>query len=261
MIPELVRCLIDSASAQGSDREDRVRFCQATLFFIRIEGVAEKMAKEFIHRLDIGFPVKVEHPNDERDATVTDIAENSLGVQLSAAKAGLPFQAGEKVRLKYWDPQGIYFCHAEVSRVYGPGNLKVELSIVSRPVAMQRRRTSRLRSKISFSFEVIEAVHRGLTVGTIFQADTLDLSGNGLSFETTTPLKAMDLLKLNLQLSESQLVSTLATVVKSDKVKRGEDYVNAVGIEFSELLPETRRQIVEFVDQAQASEGHAKTEN
>ncbi len=256
---EFVRCLIDSASAQGPDREDRVRFCQRTLFFIRIEVVAEKMAKEFIHRLEIGFPVKVEHPNYERDATVTDIAESSLAVQLSAAKAGLSFKAGEKVRLKYWDPQGIYFCHAEVSRVYGPGNLKVDLSIVSRPVAMQRRRTSRLRSKISFSFEVIEAVHRGLTMGTVFQADTLDLSGNGLSFETTTHLKAMDLLKLELQLSESEQVSTLATVVKSEKVKRGENYVNSVGLEFSELLPETRKQIVEFVDQAQASGDHAKT--
>lgn len=255
---ELVRCLIDSASAQGFDREARVRFCQMTLFFIRIEEVAEKTAKEFIHRLEIGFPVKVEQPDDERDATVVDIAENSLGVQLSAANAGLSFKVGEKVRLKYWDPQGIYFCHAEVSRVYGPGNLKVELSIVSRPVAMQRRRTSRLRSKISFSFEVIEAVHRGLTTGKVFQADTLDLSGNGLSFETATPLQGMDLLKLNLQLSESQQVSTLATVVKSEKVKRGEDYVNSVGLEFSELLPETRSQIVEFVAQAQASADHAK---
>ena len=254
---ELVRCLIDSASAKGPDREDRVRFCQMTLFFIRIDRVTEKTAKEFIHRLEIGFPVKVEHPEDERDATVTDIDESTLGVQLSAAKTGVPFEAGEKVRLKYWDPQGIYFCHAEVSRVYGPGNLKVELSIVSRPVAMQRRRTSRLRSKISFSFEVIEAVHRGLATGEVFQADTLDLSGNGLSFETTTPLKAMDLLKLNLQLSESQQVSTLATVVKAEKVKRGEDYVNSIGIEFSELLPETRKQIVEFVDQAQASGDHA----
>ncbi len=259
MMQKPVRCLIDSASEEVPDREERVRFCQATLFFIRIEVVAEKTAKEFIHRLEIGFPVKVEQPNDERDATVMDIAENSLGVQLSAAKAGLPFQAGEKVRLKYWDPQGIYFCHAEVSRVYGPGNLKVDLSIVSRPVAMQRRRTSRLRSKIAFSFEVIEAVHIGLAAGKVFQADTLDLSGNGLSFETTTPLKTMDLLKLNLQLSESQQISSLATVVKSEKVKRGEDYVNLVGLEFSELLPETRRQIVEFVEQVQASEGHAKT--
>lgn len=231
-------------------------FVKRLSFSVRIEEVTEKTAKEFIHRLEIGFPVKVEHPLDERDAKVTDIDEHSLGVQLSAGKAGLSFEAGEKVRLKYWDPQGIYFCHAEVSRVYGPGNLKVELSIVSRPVAMQRRRTSRLRSKISFSFEVIEAVHRGLTMGKVFQADTVDLSGNGLSFETTTPLKAMDLLKLNLQLSESQQVSTLATVVKAEKVDQGEDHVNSIGLEFSELLPETRKQIVEFVDQEQASADH-----
>ncbi len=93
-------------------------------------------------------------------------------------------------------------------------------------------------------------------MGKVFQADTVDLSGNGLSFETTTPLKAMDLLKLNLQLSESQQVSTLATVVKAEKVDQGEDHVNSIGLEFSELLPETRKQIVEFVDQEQASADH-----
>ena len=220
--------------------------------------MAEKTTEDFIHRLQVGFPLTVQQSNQQRAASVTRIAGKELGVQLATGQARLPLKEGEKVRLKYWDEQGIYYCHAEISKVFGPGNQQVELSLVSRPVAVQRRRTTRFRSKISISFEVIEAVHRGLSAGKVFKAETVDLSGSGLSFETNAPLKTMDLLKLDLPLSRSQTVSSLATVVTSERVKRGGKYVTSIGVEFSEMLPETRNQIVEFVSQLEVKGGPGK---
>ncbi len=104
----------------------------------------EKGIKTPFHHLQVGSSLELQHSNQLREASVTRMSENELSVQLSQPEVTSPFKNGEQVRLKYWDKQGIYFCNAEVAQVSGPGNQKIELSIVTRPVAMQRRGAFRL---------------------------------------------------------------------------------------------------------------------
>ena len=92
--------------------------------------------------------MEVQLSDQLREASVTEMSETALSLQLSKPEVNSPFKNGEQVRLKYWDKQGIYFCNAEVAQVSGPGNQKIELSIVTRPVAMQRRRSFRLPHKL-----------------------------------------------------------------------------------------------------------------
>ena len=172
----------------------------------------------------MGSALEVQQSDHVREASVTQISEKELFVQLSKPEVTSPFKDGEQVRIKYWDKQGIYFCNAEVAQVSGPGNQPVELSIVTRPVAMQRRRSFRLPHEIDVWLEVVDAIHGGLPPGKVIKSKTLDISGTGLSLETDAPLKVMDELKVSFHLSKKKKVDRFATVVFSEKVQKNLDF-------------------------------------
>ena len=176
-------------------------------------------------------------------------------VQLSKPEVISPFKDKEQVRIKYWDKQGIYFCNAEVAQVSGPTNQDVALSIVTRPVAMQRRGSFRLPHQIEVRLEVVDAIHGGLPPGKLFKSETLDISRTGLSFESDAPLKVMDELKVSFHLTKKMKVDAFATVVSSEKVERKGKFVNSIGLEFHGLLPEAQTHLMEFLHEINSSEG------
>ena len=207
------------------------------------------------HHLQVGSSLEVQLSDQLREASVTEMSETALSLQLSKPEVNSPFKNGEQVRLKYWDKQGIYFCNAEVAQVSGPGNQKIELSIVTRPVAMQRRRSFRLPHKLGVFLEVVDAIHGGLPPGKIIKAETLDISGTGLSFESDAPLKVMDELKVSFHLSKKKKVDSFATVVSSEKVQKKGKFVNLIGIEFHGLLPEAQTHLMEFLHEINPTKG------
>ena len=186
---------------------------------------------------------------------MTQISENELFVQLSKPEVNSPFKNGEQVRIKYWDKQGVYFCNAQVAQVSGPGNQQVELSIVTRPVAMQRRGSFRLPHKIELRLEVVDAIHGGLPPGKLFKSETLDISSTGLSFETDAPLKVMDELKVSFHLAKKKKVDAFATVVSSEKVEKKGKFVHSIGLELHGLLPEAQTHLMEFLREINSAEG------
>ena len=215
----------------------------------------EHRTKTPFHHLRVGSSLELEQSNQLREASVTQMSENELSVQLTKPEGTSPFKNGEQVRLKYWDKQGIYFCNAEVAQVSGPGNQKIDLSVVTRPVAMQRRRSFRLPHKIKVWLEVVDAIHGSLPPGKIIKSESLDISGTGLSLESDAPLKVMDELKVSFHLSRKNKVDSFATVVSSEKVQRKGKYVNSIGLEFHGLLPEAHTQLMEFLHEIRPAEG------
>jgi c-di-GMP-binding flagellar brake protein YcgR len=217
--------------------------------------VEEHRTKTPFHHLRVGSSLELEQSNQLREASVTEMSENEMSVQLSKPEATSPFKSGEQIRLKYWDKEGIYFCNAEVAQVSGPGNQKIELSIVTRPVAMQRRRSFRLPHKIDVWLEVVDAIHGALPPGKVIKSQTLDISGTGLSLESEAPLKVMDELKVSFHLSKKKKVDSFATVVSSEKVQKNRKFVNLIGIEFHGLLPDTHTQLMEFLHEISPAKG------
>jgi len=220
----------------------------------------EKGIKTPFHHLQVGSSLELQHSNQLREASVTQMSENELSVQLSRPEVTSPFKNGEQVRLKYWDKQGIYFCNAEVAQVSGPGNQKIELSIVTRPVAMQRRGAFRLPHKIDVWCEVVDAIHGGLPPGKVIKSETRDISGTGLSFESDAPLKVMDELKVSFHLTKEKKVDSFAMVVTSEKVQKEGKFVNSIGVEFHGLLPDAQTRLMEFLQEIKLAEGKGKKE-
>ena len=207
------------------------------------------------HHLQVGSSLEVQQSDQLREASVTQMSKDALSVQLSKPEITSPFKNGEQVRLKYWDKQGIYFCNAEVAQVSGPGNQKIELAIVTRPVAMQRRRSFRLPQRIDVFLEVVDAIHGGLPPGKVIKSETLDISGTGLSVESDSPLKVMDELKVSFHLPKKKKVDCFATVVSSEKVQKKGKFVNSIGLEFHGLLPEAQTHLMEFLHEINPTQG------
>jgi len=223
-----------------------------------MKEVEEKRTKSPFHHLQVGSALEVQQSNELREASVTQMSENELSVQLSKPEVTSLFKNGEQVRLKYWDKQGIYFCNAEVAQVSGPGNQQVVLSIVTRPVAMQRRSSFRLSHRIDVWLEVVDAIHQGLPPGKVIKSETRDISGTGLSFESDAPLKIMDELKVSFHLTKKRKVDAFATVVTSEKVQKQGKFVNSIGVEFHGLLPDAQTQLMEFLHEINLTEGKGK---
>ena len=218
----------------------------------------EKRTKTPFHHLQVGSSLEVHQSNQLREASVTQMSENELSVRLSKPEVTSLFKDGEQVRLKYWDKQGIYFCNAEVAQVSGPGNQQIELSIVTRPVAMQRRSSFRLPHKIDVWLEVVDAIHQGLPPGKVIKSETRDISGTGLSFESDAPLKVMDELKISFHLPKKKKVDTFATIVTSEKVQKKGKFVNSIGVEFRGLLPDAQTHLMKFLHEINPTEGKGK---
>jgi hypothetical protein len=221
--------------------------CHWVPFFPTIDEMVEQRTNNPFYHLEVGSPLELQQSGEHREGSVTLISENALSIQLAKAEVNSPFDQEQPVRLKYWDKQGIYYCQAEIGKVSGLLNQEIELAIVSRPVAMQRRGSFRLPHKIDVWLEVVDAIHGGLPPGKVFQSETRDISSTGLSFESDAPLKVMDELKASFHLLNNKKVDTSATVVTSEKVERKGKFVTLIGVEFHGLLPEAQNHLMEFL--------------
>jgi len=197
--------------------------------------------------LQVGSKVVLEYEGAQVSASVAEISDTNWKLEVKKEGRTTPFQEGSRIRLKYWDELGLYFVTAEVAADSGSQSSHLEVLVSGEPVALQRRGASRLSATLPFSFQVIEAESEALARDRQFKAETRDISGTGLSFDSVLPLKAMDELELVLEISPGRNVSVSATVVSSERVMRDSRPVNAIGMIFLDMSAETRQEIMQVL--------------
>ncbi len=211
--------------------------------------MSEKGTRKLNHYLKAGWALSIQEKSREAlAATVTTVSPRRLALELSGPRSEPPFQSGERVWIKYWDEGSVvYRWEAKVVRTHGPGNRIVDLTITSKKVATQRRKSYRVRVKILLSGTVIDAGDTELIGARILDCKTKNISVAGLAFDTKLPLQVGDKLELNLELPSSEKLNAVGWVVRADAVKRKEykgtiivSDINSIAVEF--LQPEAKEQ-------------------
>ena len=193
-------------------------------------------------------------------ATVTARATDEIVLQLSPQDGVLSFHKGEKVGLKYWHEGATVYCwDAEVMSVYGTDR-RLRISMSDTPFTVQRRKSYRASSRVSFSFTVIEAAKAQLNGEQASEATALDIGVGGLTFETALPLGVGDKLDMSVSLSRSRHISAVAWVVRSDAIQRGSADVHSIGLQFLQLNEEEQRELLEFLVSSRTVNG-ARTDH
>jgi len=217
------------------------------------------MSKEVAESLDlylkIGMAVSVQGKSQqELAATVVAISPGLLRLELSRPSSQTPFQAGEKVGIKYWDTKAVlYYWDSKVMKISGPESQHVTIA-VGRSAVLQRRKSYRVRLPIPFSFTVIYAAESQLIDEKVRDSTTQNISVGGLAFETSLPLQREDKLEMHLSLSSSQKVNVLGWVVRSEPVKRNGENLHSLALMFLQLEAEEQSQLLSFLAQAEARE-------
>ena len=186
-------------------------------------------------------------PRQPIGATVSEVSDQSIALDLSMGSPGALFREGEKVRLKYWDAEAIYFSDVEIMGTSGPDDQQLVIGITEQPVAMQRRQSHRVPSHFPFTYSVVDAAHIKLVSGNVHDARSHDVSAGGLRFTTELPIKQGDELEIRLDLAPKGSLVIAARVVVSDRMETDETEVNSVGVEFVRLQPEDRNRLVQAV--------------
>lgn len=211
--------------------------------------MSEKGTRKLNHYLKAGWALSIQEKSREAlAATVATVSPRSLSLELSGPLSETPFQSGERVWIKYWDEGSVvYRWEAQVVKIHGPGNRKVDLSIASKKVTTQRRKSYRVRVQVPLSGTVIDAGDTALIGAKLLDCKTNNISVAGLAFDTKLPLQVGDKLELNLELPSSEKLNAVGWVVRSDSVKRKEYKgtiivrdINSIAVEF--LQPEAKEQ-------------------
>jgi len=200
--------------------------------------------------LKIGLALAVQgEAEGELGATLKSISPGRLGLELSRPTLRLPFQAGEKVGIRYWDKGAVvYSWDAEVVDTSVLRKQRVEVSI-DRGVVVQRRKSCRVCLPIPFSFTVIGAAEAQLISKKVLKGTTQNISAGGLAFETSLPLKVGDQLALNLHLPSSSNFDTQGWVVRSQPVENRGDDLRSIALMFQQLEPKERDRLSKFLAQ------------
>ncbi len=245
-IPSTVR-LIVSGNSQGRKRRDELDFALL---------VAKSMSNQNGNGLDqglkIGLAVSIQGSSQEEfAASVATSCSGELWLGLSRPCLELPFQKGERVRIKYWNEGAIVYCwDADIIQVAGAGYQHVAIAMRGQGITIQRRRYYRVDVAIPFSFSVIDAAEAQLIGEKFSKAKTQNISVAGLRFETSLGLKAGDKLEMNLRLQASQVVKAVGWVVRTETVPKKDKVLSAVALKFLQLNEDDQIRLLEFLAQS-----------
>lgn len=218
--------------------------------------MSERGTVNLSHYLKTGLALSIQEKSSEAlAATVETISPRSLSVELSRPVSEPPFRAGDRVWIKYWDEGAIvYRWEAQVVKIHGPGNQNMDLTISSKEVTTQRRKSYRVRLQIPLSGTVIDAADTALVGAQILDCKTKNISVAGLAFDTTLPLQVGAKLELNLHLNSSEQVNLVGWVVRSESAKRREykgtiitKTVNLVAVKFLQSEAKEQNQLLHFL--------------
>lgn len=187
---------------------------------------------------------------EQVSAVISKFSDDIAHLEISKPLPSVPFKAGEKIRLTYWDEEAIYVHDAEVQEVSGKKGDSIVVSIPGEPVSIQRRSAPRVRVSLPFSFKVLDASYNRIISDQLHKSKTMDISLTGLRFDTNLPFKEGDQLEVAIQVARGEAVSlrsTVSSISRSDGKGRS-PFV--VGVEFFDLSAEERRKLSEFLSAA-----------
>ena len=245
-IPSTVR-LIVSGNSQGRQRKDELDFA-----LLVAESMNNQNADGLDQGLKIGLAVSIQGSSQEEfAASVATSCSGELWLELSRPCSQVPFQKGERVRIKYWNEGAIVYCwDADIIQIAGAGYQHVAIAMRGQGITIQRRRYHRVDVAIPFSFSVIDAAEAHLIGEKFSKAKTQNISVAGLRFETSLGLKAGDKLEMNLRLPASRVVKAVGWVVRTETVPNNEKLLNTVALQFLQLHEEHQIRLLEFLAQS-----------
>ena len=245
-IPSTIR-LIVSGNSQGRKRRDELDFA-----LLVAESMSNQNADGLDQGLKIGLSVSIQGSSQEEfAASIATSCADEIWLELSRPRLELPFQKGERVRIKYWNEGAIVYCwDADIIQIAGAGHQHVAIAMRGKGVTIQRRRYCRVEYALPFSFSVIDAAEAGLIGEKFAKAKTQNISVAGLRFETSLGLKAGDKLEMNLRLPASQSVKAVGWVVRTEAVQNNGQPIYSVALQFLQLHEEDQIQLLEFLAQS-----------
>lgn len=186
---------------------------------------------------------------EELGATVAKISPDRLALELSGPALESPFEAGEKVGIRYWDKgNAIYSWKAEVVEMSGPEKQRINVSL-GHKVVVQRRTSCRVCLPIPFSFTIVSAAESQLASGKVFKGTTENICMGGLAFETHLPLKVGDQLETDLHLSPSLHIETGGWVVRSKSIEGGDRDLRLIALMFHQMEEQEQGRLSKFLIQ------------
>ncbi len=209
------------------------------------------------HYLKPGLAVSIQEESGEAlAATIKTLSPRSISLKLARPTSEPSFQSGDRVWMKYWDEGAtVYRWETRVADIQGPENQTVVLSISSKEVLVQRRKSYRIRLQIPFSLTVVDAVETNLIGAKTLDCTTKNVSVAGMAFNTDLSLKVGDKLALRLNLDPPQQVNAVGWVVRSEPTKRKEylhgviitKVTNFVAVNFLQLTAEEQNHLLLFL--------------
>ncbi len=198
--------------------------------------------------LKIGWTLALQGKTEgELGVIVAKISPGKLGLELSGPTSQFPFQAGERVGIRYWDKGAIvYFWDAKVIEMSGGWKQRVEVSI-DRGVVVQRRKSCRVHLPIPFSFTVIGAAPSQLVSKKVLKGTTKNISAGGLAFETSLPLKVGYQLSLKLHSSTATHIDMRGWVVRSRPLEGHGNDLHSIALMFQQMEKEEQDRFSKFL--------------
>ena len=204
-------------------------------------------------RLEVGRRVAVSSPERrgaELPSKITKISSQRFDLELTRSTAGLPFQEGEAIRIKYTEDGVLYCWDGRVEKVSGQEKRSATFSLTGVGVTIHKRKSARVKVSIPFSFMIFDAAQAGIIGDKLLQATTKNISVSGLSFMSDLSLKVGDQLQLSIQLP-TQPVDAIGWVVRSES---GEG-TTEVAVEFLQPEEEQQKRLLEFLAAASEKSG------
>lgn len=141
---------------------------------------------------------------------------------------------GQRIGIEAWDDQGSYTFHSVVQETFSDPRPRIRVSCPRMGLAVQRRKSDRLRTSVPFSFTVLESAK--LAGQQILHARTRDISLGGMAFHSNLPLKRGDRLKVNITLLPSpHQIEVMGRVIRSTELVSTETDMRLIAIQFVDL--------------------------
>ena len=175
-------------------------------------------------------------------AIVRKISAHTICLQLPWPEFGSLLRVGDFLQIEYWDQRTAFSFDSQIVLLDSAGK-KLEISRPKKGKA-SRLKKAHLHKSIPFAFTVIDATNKDLIGQQVGDAKALDISLDGLRFETDLPLTLSDKLEMTLSLPEE--TCALGWVIRQVPTKGHTGPPFSLAVKFARLEPEDHNRLMLF---------------
>ncbi|MFQ5929489.1 MAG: hypothetical protein ACE5MK_07310 [Acidobacteriota bacterium] len=175
-------------------------------------------------------------------AIVRKISAHALCLQLPWPEFGSQLRVGDFLQIEYWDQRTAFSFDSQIVLLDSAGK-KLEISRPKKGKA-SRLKKARLHKSIPFAFTVIDATNKDLIGQQVGDVKALDISPDGLRFETDLPLTLSDKLEITLSLPEK--TCALGWVIRQEPTKGHAGPPFSLAVKFARLEPKDHNRLMLF---------------